>query len=122
MRIKLDENLPEALADLLRLAKHDVATAHEENLSGAKDPIVTAAVKREARLFMTFDLEFADVRKYPPGSHSGIVVFRLQDQRWRVLEMPARRLVESGLLERLHGGLAVVDETRIRTRAPRSGK
>jgi hypothetical protein len=30
---------------------------------------------------MTFDLDFADVRHYPPGSHGGIVVFRLHDQR-----------------------------------------
>ena len=117
MRIKLDENLPEGLAELLRSAKYDVATALEENLGGAKDPVVTAAVKQEGRLFMTYDLDFADIRKHPPGSHGGIVVFRLQDQRWRVLEMPARRLIESGLLERLHGRLAIVDEVRIRTRS-----
>jgi predicted nuclease of predicted toxin-antitoxin system len=57
MRIKLDENLPEGLADLLRSAKYDVATALEENLGGAKDPVVTAAVKQEGRLFMTYDLD-----------------------------------------------------------------
>lgn len=119
MRIKLDENLPDALVDLLRSVKHEVSTTHEQNLSGAKDPILTAVVKKEGRLFMTFDLDFADVRKHPPGTHSGIVVFRLQDQRWRALEMPARRLIDSGLLERLEGGLAIVDETRIRTRSPR---
>ena len=119
MRIKLDENLPEGLADLLRSAKYDVATVLEENLSGAKDPVVTAAVKQEGRLFMTYDMDFADIRKYPPGSHAGIVVFRLQDQRWRVLEGPARRLVESRLLERLQGRLAIVDEVRIRTRSER---
>lgn len=114
MKIKLDENLPEGPADLLRSAKYDVATLLEEDLGGAKDPVVTAAVKREERLFMTYDLGFADIRKHSPGSHGGIVVFRLQDQRWRVLEGPARRLVESGLLERLQGRLAIV---RIRTRS-----
>ena len=70
-----------------------------------------------ARLFMTYGLDFADTRKYPPGTHAGIVVFRLQDQRWRVLQNPVRRLIESGLLERLHGRLAIVDENRIRTRS-----
>ena len=88
MRIKLDENLPAGLADLLRSAKYDVATLLEEKLAGAKDPEVTAAVKQEERLFMTYDLDFADIRKHPPGSHGGVVVFRLQDQRWRVLERP----------------------------------
>lgn len=117
MKVKLDENLPEGLADLLRSANYEVSTALEENLGGAKDPVVTAAVKQEGRIFMTYDLDFADIRKHPPGSHGGIVVFRLQDQRWRVLEKPARRLIESGLLGRLHGRLAIVDETRIRTRS-----
>jgi predicted nuclease of predicted toxin-antitoxin system len=116
MRIKLDENLPADLAELLRASKHDVATLLEEHLAGAKDPTVAGAVNRENRLFMTFDLDFADIRKYPLGSHAGIVVFRLKDQRWRTMEAPARRFLDSGLLERLHGGLAVVDESRVRTR------
>jgi predicted nuclease of predicted toxin-antitoxin system len=117
MRIKLDENLPEGLATLLRSAKFEVATALEESLSGAKDTALAEAAKREGRLLMTYDVDFADIRRHPPASHAGIVVFRLQDQRWRVLEGPARRLVESGLLERLHGRLAIVDEARIRTRS-----
>jgi predicted nuclease of predicted toxin-antitoxin system len=116
MRVKLDENLPADFAELLRAAHHDVATLPEENLGGAKDPIVRATVTREDRLLMTFDLDFGDIRKYPLGSHAGIVVFRLTDQRWRAMEAPARRLLESGLLDRLRGGLAIVTESRIRTR------
>jgi predicted nuclease of predicted toxin-antitoxin system len=107
------------LAELLRAAKYDVTTAHQEGLSGARDSVVGETVKRERRLFMTYDLDFADIRKHPLGTHAGIVVFRLQDQRWRVLEVPARRLVDSGLLERLQGCLAIVDEVRVRTRAER---
>ena len=44
------------------------------------------------------------------------VVFRLEDQRWAILREPANKLIEHGLLERLDRGLAIVDETRIRTR------
>lgn len=75
MRVKLDENLPADLAELLRSANHDVVTLPEEELGGAKDPIVSAAVTQEDRLLMTFDLDFADIRKYPVGTHAGIVVF-----------------------------------------------
>ena len=71
MRIKLDENLLEGLADLLRSAKYDVATALEENLSGAKDPVVTAAVKQEGRLFMTYDIGFRRYSKVPAGKPRG---------------------------------------------------
>jgi predicted nuclease of predicted toxin-antitoxin system len=52
MRIKLDENLPADLAELLRAANHDVATLPEERLAGAKDPTVAGAVNREDRLLV----------------------------------------------------------------------
>lgn len=116
MRVKLDENMPAALAELLRSAGHETSTASEEGLSGADDPRVLAAATFEHRLLMTCDTDFADIRTYPPGSHAGIIVFRLSDQRWSVLQEPVRTLLDLGVLERLRGGLAVVDETRIRTR------
>jgi hypothetical protein len=65
---------------------------------------------------MTFDVGFGDIRSYPVGSHAGVVVFRLQDQRWAVLKKPAERVVASDLLDRLQGGLAIVDEKRMRIR------
>jgi len=40
----------------------------------------------------------------------------MRDPRWTALEKPARWLVESGLLERLQSGPAIVDESRVRTR------
>ena len=117
MKIKLDENMPRSLARLLRDAGHGVATVPEENLGGADDPSVLERAVAETRLLVTFDTDFADIRRYPPGTHCGIVVFRLVDQRWEAMQWPARRLIERGVLDRLHGGLAIVDETRIRIRA-----
>lgn len=49
MRIKLDENMPSGLAELLRSSGHDAATVHEENLSGAEDPIVLKHATQENR-------------------------------------------------------------------------
>ncbi len=116
MRIKLDENMPQALADLLGSAKHDVSTVLEEDLSGAEDLNVLTRATQENRLLMTFDLDFGDIRSYPIGSHAGIVVFRLRDQRWNALEVPVKRLLTAGLLDGLNQGLAVVNELRIRIR------
>ena len=119
MKIKLDENLPTALAELLQAAGHDAMTVAEEALGGSKDPMLLQAATSEDRVLLTFDLDFADIRAYPIGSHAGIVIFRLHDQRWVVLEPPARRLINSGLLTRLQGGLAIVDESRVRIRTKR---
>jgi len=75
------------------------------------------AATAEDRVLMSFDLGFADIRRYPPGSHTGVVVFRFKDQRWKTWQKPLRRLVSSGALTGLRrGGLAIVDEDRVRFR------
>ena len=116
MKIKLDENLPHDLNNLLRAFGHDVRDAPEEGLSGAADPPVLQTATTEGRLLMTFDTDFANIRHYPLGSHSGIVVFRLSDQRWKALEGPVRKFLASMRLEELAGSLAIVQESRIRYR------
>jgi predicted nuclease of predicted toxin-antitoxin system len=116
LKIKIDENMPNSLAEILRIARHDVDTVSQEKLSGAEDPVILENAGREGRIFMTFDLDFCNIREYPEGTHAGIVVFRLHDQRWEALSESAGRLIASGVLELLSGGLAVVDESRIRLR------
>lgn len=116
MKIKLDENLPQALANMLRSAGIDVSTVPEEGLSGAADELVIKTASAEGRLLMTFDADFGDVRAFPPGTHAGIVVFSLQDQRWVALKGPVEALLASKVLDRLRGGLAIVDEDRVRLR------
>lgn len=116
MKIKLDENMPVALADMLRGAGHDVETVTDENLSGKDDITILKKATEEDRILMTFDLDFADIREYPLGTHAGIVVFRVNDQRWAVFKESAERLMDSKRLENMNHGLAVVDENRIRIR------
>ncbi len=118
MRFKLDENLPADLADHLREAGHDVADVVEEGLGGQDDPLVFNAAKKERRTLLTFDLDFADIRRYPPGTHHGIVVFRLEDQRWLSLRERVDRLLSVGSLGHLGGGLAIVNESRVRFKRP----
>jgi predicted nuclease of predicted toxin-antitoxin system len=116
VKIKLDENSPGDLASLLRAADYDVSTVPEEGLRGYDDQPVLAAARAEDRVLMSFDLGFADIRRYPQGAHAGIVVFRLKDQRWKTLEKPVRRLVSTGALRELRQGMAIVDESRVRFR------
>jgi predicted nuclease of predicted toxin-antitoxin system len=121
MRVKLDENMPAAMTEVFRQTGHDASSVAEEGLGGTADPRILQAAAAEDRVLVTFDLDFADVRRFPVGTHGGIVVFRLHDQRWAVLEGPARHLVASGILERIRGGLAIVDEARIRIRTSQPG-
>ena len=101
MKFKLDENMPADLAGWLRAEGHDVADVVEEGLAGEDDRPVAKVATAEGRILLTFDLDFADIRHYPPGSHAGIVVFRLQDQRWKTLQPPVKRLLAGGSLDGL---------------------
>lgn len=75
-RFKLDENLPRDAGTLLMEAGYDVDTALDENLGGSPDSTVYEASISEDRILVTLDLDFADIRLYPPESHPGIWVLR----------------------------------------------
>ena len=112
----LDENLPRSLVKLFHAAGHDTTTVPEEGLSGGVDSLVLGMAPAKGRILITLDRGFADIRKHPPGSHGGIVVFRPADQRLETIEDAAQRLIESGILANIPHGLAIVSRSRIRTR------
>jgi predicted nuclease of predicted toxin-antitoxin system len=91
MSVKLDENLPVAPARELGGLGHDVDTVPEEGLVGADDESVWAAAQRESRFLVTQDLRFSDARRYPSGTHAGILLVRLhQPSRRRIVDrLPA---------------------------------
>ena len=80
VRFKLDENLPRDAEVLLRDAGHDVQTVLEEQLGGSADPEILNACRSERRILVTLDLDFSDIRLYPPASHNGIWVLRPRTQ------------------------------------------
>jgi predicted nuclease of predicted toxin-antitoxin system len=63
MKIKLDENLPHQLANLLKNLGHEVHTLHEERLVGRPDAEVWEAPQKEARFLITQDLDFSGLAK-----------------------------------------------------------
>ena len=97
MKIKLDENV------------HGDAQA---TLAGHPDIDLAAAVRAERRCLVTFDLDFADARRYPPPEYAGIVVLRL---RVPSATMQVRRLLSFFASKPdVEGKLWIVDELRAR--------
>lgn len=116
MRFKLDENMPASLVGLLESLGHDADTVADEGVPGTDDASLIRLAGLSGRILLTFDADFADVRSYPLGSHGGIVVFRLVDQRWPHIKEAMVRLLKSGILGQLAGGIVIADGTRIRWR------
>lgn len=115
-RFKLDENLPRDAGVLLRDAGHDVDTALDEQLGGSSDAQIFGACQAEGRILVTLDLDFSDIRAYPPASHLGIWVLRPNTQSLddiSALLGSALRVLEA---EPTHGRLWIIESDRIRIR------
>lgn len=116
MKVKLDENASRSLVDLLAAPGHDADTTTDEGLSGADDDTLFAAARSSGRLLVTLDRGFADLRRYPPGTHSGIVVLRPADQSVRAVNALVRRMLAERDLDALAGAITIVEPGRVRIR------
>lgn len=116
LRFKLDENLPHKVEPALRDLGHDVETAISEGLAGAIDSDLLNACTAEDRILITLDLDFADIRVYPPQSHRGIWVLRPAEQTFDTILALALAGVRLSTVERTTGQLWVIDKKRVRIR------
>jgi predicted nuclease of predicted toxin-antitoxin system len=114
MKIKLDQNLSIHLREALAELDHDVDTVFDEGLSGVDDVAVFQAASSQDRILFTLDTDFLNLKTYPPGTHSGIVVFRPPRQGALTLTKFVRAFVLSSDLRRHHRLLTIVERTRIR--------
>ena len=117
LRFKVDENLPRDVFALLRSGGFDACHVLDQGMGGIDDGPLAMACVKERRAIVTLDLDFGDIRKYPPADHPGIVVLRLAHQdSIHVLEV--FKHVLALLRERSVGGqLWIVDEQGVRVRA-----
>jgi predicted nuclease of predicted toxin-antitoxin system len=120
MRFLIDANLPRAAIVVCQKYGHQVQFARDIGLAAASDAQIAERARESGAALLTRDLDFADVRRYPPDQYPGIVVLRLPDttvarEIARVLE---RFLMEPRFLEPLAGRLAIVEVDRVRFRPP----
>lgn len=118
MRFLIDANLPRSIVELIVRLGHEAEFARDVGLEAAPDRAIAARARATQAALLTRDLDFADVRNYPPDQYSGIVVFRFQDDV--VAKEIVRRaevfLREQKFVSQLAGRLAVVEPDRVRFR------
>lgn len=119
MNVKLDENLPHQLVQLLTDLGHDVDTVRDEHNVGRDDDAVWAAAQTAGRLLVTQDLDFSDARKYAPGTHYGLLLIRLPQPGRVALAERVASLFRSEAVETWSG--CIVSATPRKVRVKRAG-
>lgn len=118
MKIKLDENIPTSLAQILAQFGHDVDTVADEGLNGERDDVVWQETQGAGRFLITQDLDFSDVHRYVPGSHHGILVVRLREPGRENLIRHVQAAFVEGDPEKWHGCFIVLTDRKTRIRRP----
>lgn len=116
MRAKLDESMPIEAAELLRAAGWECDTVYDEQLSGHPDTEIAGACQSEARVLFTLDLDFSDIRTFPPADYLGLVVLRPVDPSRRAVLQLLQRTLPVLREQWAENRLWIVEPSRIRTR------
>ena len=66
--VKVDEDLPEVVAELFPAAGYPATTVRAQGWSGLEDAPLWARIQAEARWLVTADKGFGDIRTYVPGN------------------------------------------------------
>lgn len=114
--VKVDEDLPRSVVSLLRERGYDASSVTEQGMGGWKDPDLWAAIQREKRFLITADKGFADLRRYPPGTHAGVLLLRPDEEGIRPALELLTRLLASYRLDELAGTVTVVTPRGVRIR------
>ncbi len=117
MKFKVDENMPVEVAALLANAGHDAVTVPDQRLGGQPDIDVATVCRQENRAIVTLDLDFSDIRAYPPTDYGGIIVLRLARLDKNRILSAFQRLLPVLDQEPLTGKLWIVDDTTVRMRS-----
>lgn len=122
MQFKIDENLPAEVAGTLRAAGHDAISVIDQQMSGAADPNLASVCQTEQRALVTLDLDFSDIRTYPPGEFPGLIVLRPRSQAKPTVLSLVKQLLPLLAAEALPGNLWILQETGLRIREGTAGE
>ncbi len=116
MKFKIDENLPVEIAALLQEAGYDATTVLDQELGESADPRIASVCRNEDRVLVTLNMDFADIRTYPPNQYPGLIVLRLRRQDKPHVIRTFTGLIPVFSTEPLQHRLWIVEDDKIRIR------
>jgi len=118
MRFLIDEDMPRSLTDALIAAGHEAIDVREEGHRGATDHQVFELAQRCRACLVTEDLGFANILRFPLGSHQGIIVGRFPSiLSTRTVVAEIVHVVQQIGEDRLRGALVIAEIGQWRIRS-----
>jgi predicted nuclease of predicted toxin-antitoxin system len=116
-RLKLDENFPPSVVEIFRESDIDASSVYEQGLQGSDDDNIYEICKKEARILVTFDLDFANIIRYPSKDTSGILIVRYQQKiTLDRIKLLCKRLAGIIITNDTTSNLFIVEDAKIRVR------
>jgi predicted nuclease of predicted toxin-antitoxin system len=116
IRLKVDENFHNDVVSALQARGHDALSVRDQQMRGVEDVRLGEVRRAEGRVLITFDLDFSDIRKFPPQEHPRLIVFRLADQSRPYVLRVFQKVLDLLDNEPVEGSLWIVEEHRVRVR------
>lgn len=116
MKIKVDENLPKSILAILVDSGYDAKDVYSQGMSGWKDDDLWSAIQIEDRFLITADKGFADIRKYKPGSHAGVLLLRPDQDGIKPLTNLLNRVLQTVEISSMVSTITVASSANIRIR------
>ena len=118
-KIKLDENFPPGSVEIFIKAKINTASVLDQKLSSTPDANLYKVCISEKRVLVTFDLDFANIIRFPSQNTPGIIVCRLRKKTsLAAINLLCNTLVTLITSNDLERKLFIVEHHRIRIRRP----
>ena len=114
----LDANMPRSALSVISAHGHRVDHVKDFGMWGDTDQRIAEWANTEGAALITRDLDFADVRSYPPESSAGFLVLRVPDN-WtapRIAKLLDRFFGMTDLVAQIPGHLVILDPQQARYR------
>lgn len=116
IKIKVDEDLPRLAVNVLRDHGYDAVNVIEQGMGGWKDTRLWETIQIEGRFLITADKGFANVKRYPPGKHAGVLLLRPYEDGIRPVLSLLEQVLTSYQLDEIAGTITVASQRGIRVR------
>ncbi len=116
MRFLADVGISPRTVEFLTQLEHDAVHARTSNLQRAADRSIIEHARADARIVVTFDLDFGDILALGVMDGPSVIIFRLSDERPASVN-PRLSTVLGEQREVLESGaLILVEDSRYRVR------